>query len=474
VPINLGKYNGVLRWSRSGAGWGFNVTGMAYKADWTATDQIPRRAVDTRQIGRFGSLDPTDGGSTQRYSLSSEWRREGAGYLDTASLYAIRSRFNLFSNFTYALDDPVYGDQFEQAERRDTYGGQAARAWQTAWGGRDMANTLGVQVRRDRLNPVALYSTVGRERLAVTREDRVTQTTLAPFASSAIAWTPWLRSVAGIRADHYRFSVDADIPANAGSRSDAIVSPKLTLVFGPWAHTEYFVNYGRGFHSNDARGTTISVDPRTLQQVERVRPLVRSEGYEAGARTQLGRTLLASIALWRLDMDSELLFVGDAGTTEPSRPSRRTGVELLAQYLPSRWLAFDATVAFTRARFTNADPAGDYIPGAPDRVASAGMTVTAPGGWFGAVRWRYFGPRPLVEDGTVRSPSTSLVNARLGYQVRGNVRAFVDVFNLFDRKDDDIAYFYTSQLRGEAGPVDDVHFHPVEPRSVRVSLAASF
>jgi hypothetical protein len=474
VPSNFGKYNGVLRYSRSGAGWGFNVTGMAYKADWTATDQIPRRAVDAGVIGRFGSLDPTDGGSTRRYSLSGEWRRNGEGHTDTATVYAIRSRFNLFSNFTYALDDPVNGDQFEQAERRDTYGGDAARTWQTVWAGREMANTLGVQVRRDRLDPVSLYTSVARQRLATTREDRVTQSSFAPYASSTVAWTRWLRSVAGVRADHYRFAVDADIPDNGGSRSDSVVSPKLTLVFGPWAHTEYFLNWGRGFHSNDARGTTISLDPRSRQPAERVAPLVRTEGYEAGARTQLGRTLLASVALWRLDQDSELLFVGDAGTTVPSRPSQRTGVELLGQFLPLRWLAFDTTLAFTRARFSGADPAGDYIPGAPDRVASAGVTVTGLSGWSGSMRWRYFGRRPLVEDGSVQSSSTSLVNARLGYEVRRSVRVFIDVFNLFDRKADDIAYFYTSQLRGEPAPVDDVHFHPVEPRGVRVSVSASF
>ena len=474
VPSNFGKYNGVLRYVQSGADWDFNVTGMAYRADWTATDQIARRAVDQGLIGRFGSLDPSAGGSSRRYSLSTEWRRSRDGVTDTAAAYAIRSRLNLFSNFTYFLDDPVNGDQFEQAEERTVFGAHGSRAWATSWDGRSMVNTLGLQARRDRIDPVALYATAGRERLSTTREDRVTQSSVAPYVSNAIEWTPWLRSLAGLRADFYRFDVDADIPENAGDRSDSIVSPKLSLVFGPWAQTEYFANFGRGFHSNDARGTTITVDPKTGDPARQVDPLVRTTGYEIGARTQAVRGLLASVALWRLDQDSELLFVGDAGTTEASRPSRRTGVELLLQYVPLRWLAFDATAAFTRARFDDDDPAGDYIPGAPDRIASAGVTVDGLNGWFGALRWRYFGPRPLIEDGSVRSSSTSLVNGRVGYVVNRQIRVFLDVFNLFDREADDIAYFYTSQLRNEAAPVDDIHFHPVERRAFRVSVTASF
>lgn len=219
---------------------------------------------------------------------------------------------------------------------------------------------------------------------------------------------------------------------------------------------------------------TITVDPRTGNPAQRVEPLVRTTGYEAGLRSQPARGLTGSLALWHLDQDSELLFVGDAGTTEPSRPAKRDGVELLAQYLPKSWLALDASLAWTRARFSDWDPAGDYIPGAPDRVASAGVTVEGFNGWFGAMRWRYFGPRPLTEDNSVRSSSTSLVNARVGYAFSKKTRVHLDVFNLFDRQASDIEYFYESQLRGEPAPVSDVHFHPVETRSFRLTLTANY
>lgn len=316
---------------------------------------------------------------------------------------------------------------------------------------------------------------MARERLSTTREDRVTVESVGPYFSNTIEWTRGLRTVAGLRADFYRFDVESNIAQNSGGRRDSVVSPKLSAIFGPWAKTEYFLNCGRGFHSNDARGTTITVDPKTGDPAERVSPLVRTTGYEAGLRSQIVRNVTTSLALWELKQDSELLFVGDAGTTEPSRPSKRTGIEWLGQWLPKPWIALDLNAAFTRARFTDFDRAGDRIPGAPESVASAGVTVENLNGWFGSLRWRYFGPRPLVEDNSVRSQSTSLVNAGAGYAVAKQVRAYVDVFNLFDRKASDIDYFYASRLQREpAGGVDDVHFHPVEPRALRATLARTY
>jgi hypothetical protein len=474
-PNDFAKWNGVLRYAQGAAENGFSLTGMAYKADWNSTDQIPRRAVDSGLIGRFGAIDPTDGGTSSRYSFSGDWRSSGSDAASAISVYAIKSRLNLFSNFTYFLDDPVNGDQFEQAESRVTLGGQGSHTWYGRLGERSMLNTLGLQVRRDRMTPVALYSTVARERLSTTREDRVTVESAAPYFSNTVEWTRWFRTVAGLRADFYRFVVNSNIAENSGKASDSMVSPKLSAIFGPWAKTEYFLNWGRGFHSNDARGATITVDPKTGDPAERVSPLVRTTGYEAGVRTQAVHNVTTSLALWELKQDSELLFVGDAGTTEPSRPSKRTGIEWLVQWLPRPWMALDLTAAFTRARFTDEDPAGDRIPGAPESVASAGLTVDSVNGWFGSLRWRYFGPRPLTEDNSVRSQSTSLVNARLGYALTKQVRAYLDVFNLFDRSASDIDYFYVSRLQGEpAGGVSDVHFHPVEPRALRATLALTY
>ncbi len=474
-PASFNKYNGVLRYAQGTPANGFNVTAMAYGAHWNSTDQIPQRAVDSGLVGLFGTLDPTDGGNSSRYSLSGEWRQSDGNVSRAATLYAIRSRLNLYSNFTYFLDNPVNGDQFLQAESRTVLGGEASQTWFTHWGERHVWNTLGLQVRGDRVSPLELASTEARQRLSTTRRDRVSIGSVSPYFSNTVEWTSWFRTIAGVRADFFRFDVASDSPDNSGKESDSIVSPKVSAIFGPWRETEYFLNWGQGFHSNDARGTTITVDPKTGEPAQRVDPLVRTTGYEVGLRSRILPGLTTSLALWRLDQDSELLFVGDAGTTEPSRPSQRTGVEWVLQYVPKPWLAFDLTAAFTRARFTDDDPAGDYIPGAPDAVVSAGVTLDSLHGWFGSLRWRYFGARPLTEDNSIRSESTSLVNGRVGYILTPKIRAWLDVFNVFNSRSHDIDYYYVSRLPGEpAEGVADRHFHPVESRAFRLTVSANF
>jgi len=295
------------------------------------------------------------------------------------------------------------------------------------------------------------------------------------YVEDTLHVTEKFRTIVGVRADRYNFDVDSNIPVNSGTASDSIVSPKLSLIFGPWAKTEYFINYGYGFHSNDARGTTITVDPTDrVTPAEKVDPLVRSKGAEIGVRTEIIPNVESSLSLWELRLDSELLFVGDAGTTEPSRPSKRTGIEWTNHYKPYSWLLLDLDLSASRTRFTDEDPAGDYIPGSLERVVSFSVTVDSLGPWFGMLQYRYFGPRPLIEDNSVRSQSTQLTNLRVGYKIESKWRVHMDVFNLFDREDHDIDYFYASQLRGEAAPVDDIHFHPIEPRTFRVTFAGYF
>ena len=474
-PEKFGKINTVLRYSRGDKADGFNVTGMAYSAHWNATDQIPQRAVDQGLISRFGAIDPTDGGASSRYSLSYEQHHDFAGGRAMVDAYAIRSDLTLFSNFTFFLDDPINGDQFEQHENRTVLGLHPRVEFYNKLAGRDNIFKVGLQVRRDDIDPLALYHTVGQAIIGVTREDTVKETSVGIYVEDTLHVTEKFRTIVGVRADRYNFDVDSNIPVNSGTASDSIVSPKLSLIFGPWAKTEYFINYGYGFHSNDARGTTITVDPTDrVTPAEKVDPLVRSKGAEIGVRTEIIPNVESSLSLWELRLDSELLFVGDAGTTEPSRPSKRTGIEWTNHYKPYSWLLLDLDLSASRTRFTDEDPAGDYIPGSLERVVSFGVTVDSLGPWFGMLQYRYFGPRPLIEDNSVRSQSTQLTNLRVGYKIDPKWRVHMDVFNLFDREDHDIDYFYASQLRGEAAPVDDIHFHPIEPRTFRVTFAGYF
>ena len=474
VPENVRKYSGVLRYSQGTPDDGYSVTAMAYRNSWNATDQVPLRAVESGQIGRFGSLAPSDGGDTWRYSLSYAMRQRTGNRLFELDAYLIRSQLELNSDFTYFLANPADGDQFQQSERRTVAGVNASESWNTELAGLTMRNKLGVQARYDRLSPVGLYSTVERVRQSTVREDRVREASVGLYGENTVQWLPWLRSVAGVRYDAYRFKVDSSIDGNSGTASDHVVSPKLSLILGPWSSTEFFVNYGKGFHSNDARGTTQTRLPDGAPSTP-VTPLVPTKGMELGARTQWLPGLQSSLALWRLDIASELLFVGDAGETEPSRASRRHGIEWNNHYIAAPWLLFDLDLAASRARYTQNDTAGNFIPGSIDKVASFGVTVTDQGPWSGAFQLRYFGPRPLIEDNSVRSASTTLAYARLAYQINRKTRLSLDVFNLFNKRASDIDYYYASRLPGEAvDGVNDRHFHPVEPRSARLTLSYAF
>ena len=481
VPEGFRKVNGVARWSMSGDTGSIGVTAMAYSAKWTSTDQIPSRAVSEGLIDRFGSLNPSDGGQSARNSLSFDWTRPLADGAFQLNLYTMRSRLDLYSDFTFFLThpldlgDPVNGDQFHQSERRGMSGLSAVRTWTGALGNASTINKLGLQWRYDHVSPLSLTETVQRQYVDTIRQDDVREGSVGLFAENSVQWTPWLRSVLGLRFDQYSFSVASDNPANSGDVRAHITSPKLSLIFGPWSKTEYFVNYGQGFHSNDARGTTTTVSPQTGEAVQPVTPLVKTRGSELGVRTEIIPGLQSSLALWRLKLASELVFSGDAGDTEPSRPSDRYGIEWNNHWILSRWLLLDLDLAASHARFTQDDPAGNYIPGSIDKVASFGLTMPDYKGWFGALQWRYFGPRPLIEDNSQRSQSTLLANLRIGRQIDPKLRLSLDVFNLFDRKASDIDYYYASRLSGEpAAGVNDIHFHPVEPRTLRFTLLAKF
>jgi outer membrane receptor protein involved in Fe transport len=252
------------------------------------------------------------------------------------------------------------------------------------------------------------------------------------------------------------------------------VSPKLALAFRASPSVELYASAGQGFHSNDARGTTISIDPRSGDPADRVTPLARSNFAEIGARRVRG-SLQSTIALFGLNSASELLFVGDAGTTEASRPSQRTGIEITNYWTPRPNLVLDADFAYARAKFRDSAPEGNRIPGAIEGVAALGASYEPPRGLGAAIRLRYFGPRPLIEDDSVRSSSTTLVNGRIGYKLKNGLRISLESFNLFNAKVSDIDYFYTSRLPGEAAEgVDDIHTHPVEKRSFRLGITRQF
>ena len=474
-PDDMRKVNAVVRYSQGDLQNGFSVTGMGYSADWNATDQIPLRAVESGRLARFGAIDDTDAGRTSRYSLAFDGLRSGGAGSTRVTAYALQGALNLFQNFTYFLENPVDGDQVEQEGRRRVGGARLVHRRLGRALGRPTESAAGASVRRDAVGSVGLYNTVARRRARTIRRDAVDQTTVGLFGQTEIAWTRVFRTTLGVRGDFYRYAVDALRDVNSGSGTSGLVSPKVTAVLGPWRGTELYLNYGRGFHSNDPRAATTAVDPLSGEPVESEDPLVPARGAEIGLRTVALPGLQSTVALWHLAFDSELIFVGDAGIAEASRPSRRLGVEWTNYLRLARWLTAELDVSLSRARFSDFDPAGDFIPGALDRVVAGALTVTPARRVFGSVRLRHFGPRPLVEDNSVQSAATTILNGEIGVRINDRVDVVLEAFNLLDSDVSDIDYFYTSRLPGEpAGGVDDIHFHPSIPRTARVLLNARF
>lgn len=442
------------------------LTVQGYDSDWNATDQIPRRAVRSGLISPRGNIDDDLGGETSRYALTA--RLDFSHWSLTA--YAIDYDFTLYSNFTYFLDDPLLGDEFEQRDARRIYG-------LSLHGGTDATNRRngmvlrwGAEARFDDINEVGLFGTSSRIRTDTVREDQVEELSVGLWGETEWQVSERLRAVLGARVDWYDWDVSAFRPVNSGAGDDAIVSPKATVAWRFSDHAEAYLNYGRGFHSNDVRGATIRLDPASGDAIDDVPVLVRSDGAELGLRFESGEGFNATLTAFWLTLDSELVYVGDAGATEVNDATERVGFEGALFWQAMVWLALNAEYTVTDSQFKKDQGGGREIPGAVESTFTFGLNAVWQNGLSGSVRLRWLDEAPLVEDDAVRSDASLLVNAGLVYR-RGAAQWRLDVFNLFDREDDDIAYFYASRLAGEpAAGIDDVHFHPLEPRSVRASV----
>ena len=480
ISEDLKKNNLLLKYSRPLNDGQLAMTFMSYDNTWNSADQIPARAVEAGLIDELGSIDDTAGGESSRYSISASWQGDGL----QLSAYAIQYDLSLWSNFTYFFDDENNGDQFEQVDQRWIYGGRASYKFDGALAGLAMINRVGAELRLDKIDEVGLYRTVAQQRLGAIRDDRVDELSSGIYWENQLILSSQLRSTIGIRYDYFDFDVDTaigtniygvDLRPNSGTADDDILSLKGSLIYTLDNEWEVYGSAGQGYHSNDARGTTIQVDPATGSTVKIVDPLVGSLGYEVGLRGFWKEKLNTSIAWWFLELDSELLLVGDAGNTEASRKSERQGVEVTAYYNVTDALTLDMEYAWTDAEFTDNAPEGNNIPGAIEQVLQAGISAEFSEGWFGSLRVRYFGERPLIEDASVKSDPSTVANLRFGRQW-SNWTTKADILNLLDSNDHDIDYFYESRLPSELSmqAIEDVHYHILEPRTIRLSVAYSY
>jgi hypothetical protein len=494
-PDDYLKFNGILTYSQGDEANGFSITARGYHGKWNSSDQIPGDA--TPLVGFFGALNPTDGGNSQRYSLQAEWHRQGTNSETKVMVYGFYYDLDLFSDFTYYLTDPAHGDQFEQKDNRWVLGLDAHHTIFSQWFGRKVGNTFGLQFRNDWVHN-GLFQTENRVRVdktdsdtgttlpATTQEDRFTDAQVGFYWESRIQWAENFRTVAALRGDLGYVDVTSLVTsANSGTANKFLPSPKLGLIFGPWSKTEFYVQGGFSFHSNDARGATQTVEPVSADNPypntpsSRIPLLIPTKGAEIGVRTAVVSHLQNTVSLWYLRSASELQQDGDTGSTVASTsPSNRYGVEWANYYTPLEHVAFDFDIADSRAFFTTVDgddaapnsPGGKRVPEAVGLVVSSGITLRDYGRFSASLRLRAFGPRDLTSDGIYRSNATVLLNAEMGYGISRQWRVSAEFLNLLNRRDHDIDYAYAYQTTPTGSAAFGDVFHPVEPFQVRFGL----
>ncbi len=466
LPANIKKTNFVTQYVGQFRDIEFKGALTVYDNQWQATDQVPKREIVRGAIGRFDYLDPSLGGDSGRINLILGAKKEAL----EMGIYASRYKLNLFGNFTYFLEDPVNGDAHEQVDRRWIYGGYFD--YQKELTDR-VEFRIGMDLRDDQIGDVSLYSVQNRTRQKVVRHDEVDWLSLGVFAEVEIALSEKWRGLVGLRGDHYAYKVFSDSSENSGQGSDEKFLPGLGLAYELNDFSELYVNWGKGFHSNDVRGATISVDPVSGESVQPVDVFADQQGAEVGWRIERGSNLLINLAYFWLESDSELLFVGDSGSTEASDASERTGLEVAVFWEFDQNWVLDLTGSMVNSNFVGVGNINDHIPNAHGRVFSLGVSRASALGWNWSVRVRHFGDAALVEDDSIHYPSTTLVNTGIGYEFE-NWSLGIDLFNVFDAEDYDIAYWYASKLQSESSSVEDIHFHPANPRSLRMNIEYRF
>lgn len=466
VAQDQNKSSALLKYSLGDAVNGATFSLMSYQNHWTATDQLPQRYIDDGG-DRYDSLDSDSGGETHRHSLSYQGWKDISGKNLASNLYLIDYGMELFSNFSYATD-AVNGDEIRQHDERKTLGGALLfdvlpterGEWQ-----------LGLDLRYDRIADTGLSDSSGRIIRERTIRHSVEEASLGLLAQNNHNWSEELRTQVGLRWDYIQAEVDNRLNNSEHDAQADMVSPKFSAVYSLSEATHIFFNYGRGFHSNDARGFA---EGNLENNNEKADVFARSDGVDLGIQSQLTRSLQLAASLWWLTLESELIFVGDDGTTEISDKSERRGIEASLFWQPEAWLIVDSDLALSRARLLPDEGSEQYIPGAIERVYSLGVTVHDLAKWHGGLRLRHFGEFALNEDNSQRAEAVTMVNAQLGYKISPALNVSLEVINLLGEEGNDITYLYESQLPTETTPVEDVHLHPVEPTMVRAAVSYRF
>ena len=459
----MAKYN-AYRGDREALTVGIST----FNSRWDASGQIPTRAVDDGSITRFGSIDPTEGGETSRHNAYIRYVKtvDNDGMFEN-QLYFSKYDFNLISNFTFFLEDPVNGDQITQNESRSIFGYRGNYSIESLLGNKTLRSEIGGGFRYDDVNDIHLFRTRSRKQFLgdIARGD-IDETNLYAYVNETLSLSPKFSLNAALRLDHFTFNyIDALTPDyDRQSISKAMVSPKLNINHHLNRNVDLFVKAGLGFHANDTRVVV-------AQEGEEILP--RAYGLDVGANVKLGNKLLVHTALWMLDLDQEFVYVGDAGIVEPSGKTTRRGFDLSLRYQALPWLYFDADANVTDPKSKGVPEGEDYIPLAPSLTSMGGVTWRFVNGFNGSIRYRYLGDRPANEDNSVVAEGYFLLDAVLKY-TRKSFELTFSAENLLNEEWNEAQFDTESRLAGEAEPVSEIHFTPGTPLFFKAGIAFLF
>ncbi|MDO1501039.1 TonB-dependent receptor [Winogradskyella maritima] len=467
-PQNFNRINLFGKYSTFVPGRGkISVTGSHFTSRWDASGQIPQREVDNGNITRFGAIDDTEGGSTQRTNFNLEFSKSVSDKTTfSANAFYSHYEFLLFSNFTFFLEDPENGDQIKQQEDRDIFGFNLNWTSNLHLGNTPLEVTSGVGLRHDIINNVELSRTLNRKTtLEQVQFGDVNQTNANAFVSAEFDFGKF-RMIPALRLDYFNFLYEDQLQEafETQSETQAILSPKLNFFYDVNSNLQLFAKSGLGFHSNDARVVVTNTE----------KTLPRSYGADLGAVWKPTKNLFINTALWYLFLEQEFVYVGDAGIVEPSGETERFGLDFGLRYQLTDWLFADTDVTLTKARSIEEPDGQDFIPLAPNFTMAGGLSVTDINGFSGGLRYRYLDDRPANEDNSIVAEGYFVIDFNMNYKINKNIQLGVAIENLFDVEWNETQFATESRLQNELTSVEEIHFTPGTPFFIKATATYRF
>lgn len=459
----IGKYHGHITPNTN-----VTLTGSAFWSKWNHSGQIPNRAIESGLIGFYGSIDPSEGGETSRTNFNAQFVTvTPRNFVIKNQVFYSNYNFELYSNFTFFLEDSLNGDQIRQKERRNLYGYNGSISKESFIGKTSWVTTLGVQYRHDLTRGTELSHTKNRtETLEYYKLGNINEMNASVYLDEVVRLNERFSMNAGVRVDYFRDQYEDLLgqPVTRQHASDAIVSPKLNFYYTFNPNLQFYLNTGKGFHSNDTR----VVVPQGGKQI-----LPGAYGSDLGVIFKPFPKMVVNAAAWYLWMQQEFVYVGDAGVVEPSGKSRRQGLDLSVRYQLTKTLYVDADFNTARPRAIGEMEGMNYLPLAPVFTSAGGLSLQMPNGLNGSLRYRYIANRPANEDNSIVAKGYFVSDMQLNY-TKSKYSVGLSVQNLFNTKWKETQFATESRLKDEAEPVEEIHFTPGTPFFAKLGVTLFF